>query len=149
MSVEALLTQEGTLCRLAAVSRKRVLQEIANSMCNEDLSVDDLFDRLMARERLGSTGIGHGVAIPHCRANVESMSICLVTTDSPVDYEADDGERVDIFVVLIVPNDEHQAHLDALAQFSRVLAEEPNRLALRACTSSDELNSCMRSLLAS
>ena len=147
MSVDYLLTQEVSLCKIPAISRKRVLQEISRTLASDEISEDQLFDDLMARERLGSTSIGEGVAIPHCRANVERMQICLVTTEAPVDYEADDAQLVDIFVTLIVPTDEHEIHLSALAQFSRALAPAESRTALRACNTSNELFECMRTLL--
>lgn len=149
MTVEALLTQERSLCRINASSRKRVLQEIATALANAQHPADALFEGLMARERLGSTGLGEGVAIPHCRAPVASIAVCLATTMTAIDYEAGDGAKVDIFVALVVPKDEHEAHLSALAEITTVLVDAENRTQLRACESNHALLSCMQSLLRS
>ena len=147
MTIDALFAQERTLCRVGASSRKRILQEISNSLASDNIPADALFDGLMGRERLGSTGLGEGVAVPHCRAAVPNILICLATTLTPIDHEASDGELVDIFVALVVPNEEHEAHLNALSQVTRVLASAPNRAALRACDSAKVLHSCICGLL--
>ena len=135
------------VCKAQASSRKRVLQTIAETVaatCSETNAID-LFDGLLARERLGSTSIGEGVAIPHCRQAVSDISVCLVTTEDRIDYEASDGEAVDIFFALIVPNAENEAHLRALADLSTALVASRktapvcvtamiNRRYLRKCT---------------
>ena len=111
------------VCKAAASSRKRVLQTIAETVAENDVDTvsADLFDGLLERERLGSTGIGDGVAIPHCRHTTTDIQVCLLTTQSCVDYDASDGKFVDIFFALIVPTDENQAHLRALAELSTCL----------------------------
>ncbi|MEQ9451397.1 MAG: PTS sugar transporter subunit IIA [Pseudomonadales bacterium] len=147
MTADVLLTEEYTLCRIEATSRKRVLEEIANALETPELTSDALFEGLMARERLGSTGLGEGVAIPHCRADVDRITLCLATASEPIDYEASDGQFVDIFVALIVPTDEHEAHLGILAALSTALNEPDNRDSLRACRSSSELCTCLKSML--
>ena len=137
------------VCKAEASSRKRVLQTIAETIANTnaDAVATELFDGLLARERLGSTGIGDGVAIPHCRHSVSDICVCLMTTEDRVDYEAADGERVDIFFALIVPNNENQAHLRALADLSTVLVEAENRERLRQCDTSSGLLEEMKKLL--
>ena len=147
MTLEPLLSEDRSRCRVPAASRKRVLQALAATLARPNLPEDELFDGLLARERLGSTGLGEGVAIPHCRADVEQINLCLLTTHEPVDYEAIDGQRVDVFVALIVPTHENEAHLRALAELSTILAEAANRERLRACSTNDELYQCMRTML--
>ena len=147
MTIETLFSEERTLCRVGAISRKRILQEISNSLASDGIPADVLFDGLMGRERLGSTGLGEGVAVPHCRAAVPNILVCLATTLSPIDHEASDGEPVDIFVALVVPNEEHEAHLNALSQVTSVLSSAPNRATLRACDSPKALHSCMCEML--
>lgn len=133
-----------------ASSRKRVLETIAETIAstNPDVSAAELFEGLLERERLGSTGIGAGVAIPHCRQAVADIEVCLLTTDNQVDYDAADGEDVDIFFALVVPDNENQAHLTALADLATVLAEEDNRKLLRACADRTSLYDQMRTMLA-
>lgn len=148
MSLLANLIQPANmLCKDAAKSRKRVLQSVAETMADADVSADDLFDGLMGRERLGSTGLGEGVAIPHCRTNCQQMQVAMVTLTEPIDYEAIDGEPVDILFVLVVPTQETQAHLDALAELSAVFADADNRARLRQCRQADNLAETMRELL--
>ena len=139
------------VCKAEATSRKRVLQTIAETVAATDSHTiaADLFDGLLERERLGSTGIGEGVAIPHCRHAISEIQVCLLTTEDRVDYDATDGETVDIFFALIVPKDENQAHLRALADLSTVLVEPENRKRLRGCTDSEALLTEMKALLAS
>ena len=139
------------VCKAEATSRKRVLQTIAETVAATDRNTiaADLFDGLLERERLGSTGIGEGVAIPHCRHTISEIQVCLLTTEDRVDYDATDGETVDIFFALIVPTDENQAHLRALADLSTVLVEPENRKRLRGCTDGEALLTEMKALLAS
>ncbi|MEM9622770.1 MAG: PTS sugar transporter subunit IIA [Pseudomonadota bacterium] len=145
-----LLNPQNTACRTAATSRKRVLQNVADLICAEHeghFTQDELFEGLMNRERLGSTGLGDGVAIPHCRLACEQICVALITLPEPIDYEAGDGQGVDILFVLVVPVDEKQAHLDALAALAELFALEENRQALRACTDSADLMQLMQDLL--
>ncbi|NKC00925.1 MAG: PTS fructose transporter subunit IIA [Pseudomonadales bacterium] len=144
------LVTNRVVCRANASSRKRVLETIAKTISNDNpgTSSTDILDGLLARERLGSTGIGEGVAIPHCRHATTDIQVCLLTTAAPVDYEASDGTAVDIFFALIVPHDEHNAHLRALADLSSILAEPENRECLRTCQDDTDLHEKMNALLA-
>ena len=132
-----------------AASRKRALQDIADLLSNHELAEDVLFEGLMERERLGSTGLGDGVAIPHCRLPINRMRVALVSLSTPIDYEAIDSQPVDLLFVLVVPIDEPSAHLEALAALSAVFAEPQNCSALRACADDAALCELMQSLLSS
>ncbi len=142
-----LLTPDHVRCQSPATSRKRVLQDAAAALTDNDNAADQLFDELMARERLGSTALGEGVAIPHCRGACDAMRVYMITTSVPVDYEAADGDGVDIFFVLVVPKEEKELHLHALAELSTAFAEAAHRQALRACHSDQELHDVMHGLL--
>lgn len=144
-----LLNLQNTACNADAASRKRVLQTIAQLICaqEQDFSEDELFEELMARERLGSTGLGDGVAIPHCRLSCDHMYVALVTLPQVIDYEASDGQGVDLLFVLVVPADEKQAHLDALAALAEIFALQENRQSLRACNDDSSLLALMQELL--
>ena len=145
-----LLTLNNIVCHAAASSRKRVLQSIATLICAdgaETFDEDELFDELMARERLGSTGLGDGVAIPHCRLSCQQMRVALVTLPEPINYEAMDGQGVDLLFVLVVPVDESQAHLDALAALAEIFSQADNRQTLRACRDDTNLLATMQDLL--
>lgn len=142
-----LLDDASVLCAVEAKSRKRVLQSIAELMADERVNADSLFEALMERERLGSTGLGDGVAIPHCRISCEQMKVALVTLAEPIDYEALDGQPVDLLFVLVVPVNETHAHLDALAELSRVFAQADKRQQLRTCRDPGTLAAAMRGFL--
>ena len=137
--LEPFLNPERILCRSSAPSRKRLLQNVAECLDRNAETADQLFEDLMERERLGSTGIGEGVAIPHCRSATDEIKICLVTTTSPIDYEAIDGAPVDVFIALIVPPQEQNAHLGILAAISEAMIVPENRAALRAAEDSASL----------
>lgn len=141
------LSTANVLCHAEFSSRKRVLQEVSELLSSTAIPPDVVFDGLMERERLGSTGLGDGVAIPHCRLNVPAMQIALVTLAEPIDYEAGDGEFVDILFVLVVPQNEQQAHLEALAQLSAVFSVPQNRNILRQATTAAHLATTMSKLL--
>ena len=139
--LQTLLDGEHVRCNLPAASRKRALQLIAELLADEEVSADRLFDELMARERLGSTGLGEGVAIPHCRIHAANMRAALVTLPEPVDFEASDGTPVDLLFVLAVPEDEQSAHLEALSALAGIFSQPDNRAQLRACNDDEALRS--------
>ena len=146
--LEALLDAENVRCRATSSSRKRVLQLVAELVADDQIDADVLFDGLMTRERLGSTGLGYGVAIPHCRISCDQMRAAFVSLAEPIDYEASDGEPVDLLFVLVVPEEEQHAHLDALAALADIFSDPDNRAALRACVQGDELRQAISQRLA-
>ena len=123
-------------CHCDVRSKKKALQTLAEllsdslAIADEEDSVEDdkqdphsdinIFDALLARERLGSTSLGHGVALPHSRlADIDEPIAALITLEKGVDYEAVDDEPVDMLIGLLVPevcNDEHLQILSALAK---------------------------------
>jgi PTS system nitrogen regulatory IIA component len=146
-NVTQILDIASVRCRAKALSRKRALELAAELVAaSNGMSSDALFDELMERERLGSTGLGEGVAIPHCRMDCDAMRVAFFTLQTPIDYEAPDGEHVDILFVIVVPTDESEAHLHALATLSEIFTDPQNRQALRACRTDDELLDCLRHL---
>lgn len=147
MSRNIELRPELAACRVEAPSRKRALQHAAGLLADSTLSQDTIFDALMARERLGSTGLGDGVAIPHCRLEVTETRVAMVSLASPVDYESIDADPVDLLFCIVVPLDEQQTHLTLLATLSAVFAEADNRVRLRACQDTPALARTMRELL--
>lgn len=92
-----------------------IAQHIAEAEAS--LEVEQVYASLLERERLGSTALGTGVAVPHCRVpGLDKPLGCLITLASPIDYDAPDGEPVDLLFVLLVPPDAAQEHLDLLAE---------------------------------
>jgi len=92
------------------------------------------------RERLGSTGVGHGVALPHARvAGITKVYAAFIRLDTPMDYEAIDDRPVDLAAMIIAPEDAGGAHLRALAQLSRQLRRDHVRERLRAAPDAQSL----------
>lgn len=112
------LSAERTFIEDFGASKKKVLQTIAERLSKtlSDVSDFELFDQLIARERLGSTGIGLGVAVPHCRLDGISEPIAaLVKLPNGIDFEAIDKAPVDLIFALVVPTDATDEHLQLLA----------------------------------
>ncbi len=139
--ITTILSRDCTRASVTAPSRKRALEAAADLLAEHypDLSARKLFDELMARERLGSTGLGDGVAIPHCRIPCQQISAALLHLREAVDYESMDDEPVDLLFVLVVPPDETTAHLDLLANLARIFGDAENRRRLRDLASDDAL----------
>ncbi len=106
--ITRILSKACTRASVDAHSRKRAIEAAADLLADSypELSARKLFDELMARERLGSTGLGEGVAIPHCRIPCGQVLGAFLHLTDAVDYDAVDGEHVDLLFVLIVPPEE-------------------------------------------
>ena len=103
------------------LSKKRVFERAAEAMgAGLNLSSETIYRALLAREKLGSTAIGEGIAIPHCRINeCAEAAGCLVTLREPIDFGSADGRDVDVIFVLLVPEEATEAHLKLLAALAR------------------------------
>ncbi|EGV19253.1 MULTISPECIES: PTS sugar transporter subunit IIA [Thiocapsa] len=115
-------------------SKKRLLETLAELLANDHprLSTENVFERLLERERLGSTGLGHGVALPHARIKEVSQVIgAFVQTTRGVDYDAADGEPVDLAFALLVPETATEEHLQLLAYLAGRFSESATRSQLR------------------
>lgn len=142
MNIEDILTTERTFCNIVAASRKRALEEIANKLAEniEGLGADELFSRLIAREKMGSTALGHGIAIPHCRiAGCPDIMGGLVSLSEAIDFEAYDQAKVKVMFVLIVPEEEINEHLSVLAMLAKRFESDNYREALFAANSASAL----------
>lgn len=126
MTLTDLLTPDAVISPLRANSKKQALQELAQHAATlTGLHERELYESLLQRERLGSTGIGDGIAIPHGRMSGISRLVGLFARlDRPIDFEALDGQPVDIIFVLIAPEGAGADHLKALARVARVLRNQ-------------------------
>ncbi|MBL4828067.1 MAG: PTS IIA-like nitrogen regulatory protein PtsN [Spongiibacteraceae bacterium] len=142
MQIQTILSPERTLCGAPGNSKKRVLENIAHFICKDVKSINpsDLFGSLITRERLGSTGIGHGIAIPHCRIkNCPSIIGGLIKLNHPIDFDAIDNEKVDLLFVLLVPEQAQDEHLTVLATLAELFTQSSLRQRLRDCANKDDL----------
>lgn len=133
-SVHRLLSLETTRAKVEASSRKRALEHGCEILAGSNaLDARQVLDALLARERLGSTALGDGVAIPHCRLlDCKAPVGVLLTLAKPVDYNAPDDGEVDLLFILVVPESASDEHLQILSQLAAILIEADNRNALRA-----------------
>lgn len=128
-------------------SRKRALEWISERLCAEHPGLDarEIYLALQARERLGSTGLGEGIAIPHCRAVHTGISAVLVRLRTPVDFDAPDGQPVDLLVGLIVPEHEAREHLAVLATLSAGFSDQQLQSRLRSAATAGEMRDILLS----
>ncbi|MFG1497775.1 PTS sugar transporter subunit IIA [Saccharospirillum sp. HFRX-1] len=118
IQLDQVLSSERVYTGAFGVSKKRVLQSLAERLAAslDGVGEVDLFDQLIARERLGSTGLGQGIAVPHCRlAQIERPIAALAKLDEAVDFESPDRKPVDLLFVLVVPEAATDDHLNLLA----------------------------------
>lgn len=137
-----LLTPGRTVCRAPGVSKKRLFETIARIISEDQLALpyDEVFTQLFAREKLGSTGLGQGIAIPHCRIDNCTRPVgSLLTLDEPIDFDAPDEQPVDLLFVLLVPGEAQQQHLDILANIARLFSQEDFCQELRAAQTDEAL----------
>lgn len=114
-------------CRLEIGSKKRVLQQLGELLASSTpgLSPEAVFDHLLERERLGSTGLGHGIALPHARMPQLGRAVgAFVQLRTGVDFDAIDDLPVDLAFGLLVPQDATEAHLQLLAKLASMFSNE-------------------------
>lgn len=142
MRVRELLTAERTHFQVQGVSKKRLLDQAAQMVAAScsGLTEQQVFDALVARERLGSTGIGEGIAIPHCRlASCQTPIGLLLQLEQPIDFESIDNKPVDLVFVLLVPENNPEQHLKTLSHLAALFNEAGFRQQLRDSRSAEEL----------
>jgi PTS system nitrogen regulatory IIA component len=138
MEIQQLLSPARTRCRVEAADKAAALAALAELIGTDVAALDTtaLNNGLAARERLGSTGLGDGIAIPHCRLkSAQTLTGALITLTEPIEFEALDDEPVDILFALIAPEDAAQAHLSALAMLAEHFSQSEFRKQLRMATS--------------
>lgn len=140
--LETILTPGRSLVNVPGGSKKRALEQIANLIGREvpEMDTQAVYEALIAREKLGSTGFGNGIAIPHCRLQgCESPVSALLHLDAPIDFDAIDGAPVDLLFVLLVPQAATDAHLELLRQIASMLDRKEVRDKLRSASSNEAL----------
>ncbi|HUN90623.1 MAG TPA: PTS sugar transporter subunit IIA [Burkholderiaceae bacterium] len=127
--ISRLLPARNVLLDLQASSKKRVFEQAGLLFENhQGIARAKVFDSLLARERLGSTGLGHGVAIPHGRIKgLKEAVAALVRLAEPVPFDAPDGQPVRLLVFLLVPEQATQQHLEVLSEFAQLLSDRSLR----------------------
>ena len=123
MEINDVLVPEGVVADLKATSKKQALQDLAKRAAEiSGLHERAIFDVLMERERLGTTGVGNGIAIPHGKlASLDRLHGLFARLEQPIDFHAIDERPVDLIFVLLAPENAGADHLKALARISRLL----------------------------
>ena len=141
MEISDLITPASIFSKLPATSKKQALQELAKRASDiSELNERVIFDALIERERLGTTGVGNGIAIPHGKlAGLDRLHGLFARLDKPIEFESIDEQPVDLIFLLLAPECAGADHLKALARVSRLLrdrsiceklrgSEDPNAL---------------------
>lgn len=122
-------------------SKKSVLEEISKTIAsNTECDEDEIFSKLYEREKLGTTALGNGIAIPHARIKgIENIKVMLMRLTNGIDFDSLDGEKVDIIVSLVVPNDKSDDHVHILASIAELLENKIFRAEFRNAKNTDEI----------
>jgi PTS system nitrogen regulatory IIA component len=142
MLLEELIKPDAVLCNASARSKKHCLEILSELLVrsNPEIPSDVIFRCLNDRERLGCTGLDRGAAFPHCRvADIENSAAALIKLSEPVDFDASDGEPVDLVFGMVVPAELDDSHYADLKMITSVLADEGLRSRLRGMNSSNDL----------
>ncbi len=133
MTLTDLITRDAILPSLKVSAKKQALQELSERAAEHcGVPAREIFDVLLQRERLGSTGIGNGIAIPHGKlAKVERIAGVFARLEKPIDFESLDGEPVDLILLLVAPESAGADHLKALARAARLLRSQATTSKLR------------------
>jgi PTS system nitrogen regulatory IIA component len=145
MSLSQLIKPDAVLAALRVSGKKQALQEMSErAALVSGLPAREIFDSLLQRERLGSTGVGDGVAIPHGKlAKCDEIFGVFARLERAIDFEALDGLPVDLIFLLIAPESAGADHLKALAGIARVLRDPAIAAQLRATRDASALYSLL------
>jgi PTS system nitrogen regulatory IIA component len=142
MLLEEIIKPDRVLCNAHARSKKHCLEILSELLVrsNPDIASEDTFEGLIERERLGCTSLDQGVAFPHCRVDGLDASVgALIKLSEPVEFDAPDGEAVDLVFGLMVPTNVAEQDHANICGIAELLADRELRTRLRATTSSSDL----------
>lgn len=146
MKITEFVTKDRILLSRGITSKKRVLELLSGCVATglPGLTAAEIFDCFVNRERLGSTGLGHGAAIPHSRLKDVSRPVAaFLKLQEGVDYDAVDSEPVDLLCALLVPEKSTDEHLQILAMLAEMFSDQGLCTQLRAARSSAEIYSLL------
>lgn len=125
MNIAQILSPESTFSNLRLSSKKKVLETVSQVMAEGiGCSSQEIYESLLSREKLGSTALGEGVAIPHGRLKQATQAFSVfILLEEPIEYDAPDNLPVDIIFAVIVPQDANNEQLKYLAQIAKILSE--------------------------
>ena len=141
MEIDTLLPHNAVIDGLRATSKRQALQELSErAAAVTDLSAREVLETILSRERLGTTGVGQGIAIPHGRLpKLDRLYGLFARLAEPIDFDSIDDQPVDLIFMLLAPESAGADHLKALAKVSRILRDKETCEKLRGSDSSDAL----------
>ncbi|TNF37089.1 MAG: PTS sugar transporter subunit IIA [Gammaproteobacteria bacterium] len=142
MDITKLIAPDRVVCLSDISSKKRVLEKLSELLCQGAVGFEtsEVFNRLIERERLGSTGLGHGVALPHGRMGDNEMTVgAFIKLDEGVDFDSPDRQPADLLFALLVPEHHTSEHLQILASLAGMFSDTEFCNRLRHCSDDQEL----------
>ena len=139
MNIKDMLSDKSFLVNFEASSKKNVLDELSK-LAERDIKIDSriLLEALTKREKLGSTAVGNGIAIPHANCpDIDKPKVFVALLSNSLDFNANDDQPVDIIFLLLAPDNSGSEHLQALALVSRLLRNKELTTKLRGCKNTE------------
>ncbi len=142
MDISSLIKPDRIACDAAVTSKKKALEQLSKLIAasSPNLTPEEIFDSLLDRERLGSTGLGHGVALPHGRLHGREHAIgAFIKLKQGIEYDAIDNEPVDLLYALLVPEHFTEDHLKIISELAEIFNDDKFRLQLRKCDDPNQI----------
>jgi len=142
MIINDIISLDRTQCSVECHSKKRIFEVISENAVQQSPELDQLeiLSSLLSREKMGSTGIGNGIAIPHGRIKgLSNMIAVIVTSNQAIDFDAIDSLPVDIFFAILVPDEQTDKHLQALSGIARKLSNKDTVKAIRKAENKNQI----------
>ncbi len=142
MNIQALVSLDRTECAVQCNSKKRILEIISDiaAQTSPEVEKEAVLNALLGREKVGSTGIGNGIALPHGRLpDLSKVTAVVVTTNPAIDFDAIDDKPVDIFFAILVPENQTEGHLQTLATIAGKLSQKDIIKAIRGAETKEEV----------
>lgn len=147
MTISALLSPQKIFIDTEVSSKKKLLELIANIVADRSqLAQSTIYNNLLNRERLGSTGLGRGIAVPHARVPDLSQTIgCFFRLKEPVNFESPDNQPVDLVFTIVIPEEATDEHLLILSSLARLFSQSDVCQAIRDASSKEEIEQIIQS----
>ena len=147
MDLNNFFSEESIIMDCQSKSKKNVLELISEIAASVSVANKDIvFEKLYEREKLGTTAFGNGIAIPHARIDdLLEAKIIILKLETAIDFNSSDGEKVDLIVSLLVPNNENDMHIKILSKIAEMLDDKVFREKIKNCSNKLEIKSVINS----
>ena len=142
MKLAQIISVDSILLTDKVHSKKRALETASKLLAQSSaLDADSIFSQLIERERLGSTGIGHQIALPHARlSSATQLQACCILLAKPIDFDSLDDQPIDVLIALIIPDNENNEHLQTLSKIARMFSNDDIGEALRNAKYAEDIH---------